>query len=660
MSISLSEFEITFNNRKVWRARVIKKIAEDHSIAMDAGLLALLLVLVPVIMGFLSLAARKISVQKVVVGVTAAAMIILSLALFWEMYSSGTTELAFDADEIDVSGLVVPAALLITVLDFALMLYFMYIGVRWKNAVVVAFAVLQLVPLAVLEYLEFGHAISPSIVIDYLSVIMALVISIVGSIIIVYSLKYMEADKRQARFHSIMILFLGAMNGAVFSNNILWLFFFWEVTTLCCFLLIGHERTKEANESALRALVYTLGGGVAFAFAIVLIWLQMDTLSLEEVLDSGGVAAWSIAPVALMALAAFTKSAQVPFQSWLLGAMVAPTPVSALLHSSTMVKLGVYLLLRISPAIAWETSLMWLVASVGAISFLATSILAVMQTNAKRVLAYSTIGNLGLIVMCVGINTSFAISAALVLLIFHAISKALLFMTVGVVKHEAHTLNIEDMENLRCRLPFVAGAMLIGIFTIMLPPFGMFAGKWLIVEAAGSGFPVVLILLAIGSAVTALYYAKWMGRVMSVGATCELPDAIRSKLSGIYKLTLGALVACAVALSLLVFQVVQYLVNPYVALVFGEAPLGDFDLIIPLIVMLFIFGGVVLLTVLLVRIRPEIVSTAYLGGENFDYTLAGAYYDKRVPDAGVTYIFNFAATVVIVAMMMIAILTGVL
>jgi len=627
---------------------------------MNAGLSALLLVLVPVIMGMASLAARRISLQRIVVGLMAAVMVFLSLALFWDMYSTGASRMTFEADEIEINVVIIPVALLITALDFALMLYFVYIGVRWRNAIVVAFAVLQIIPLSLIEYAEFGHTVSPSIVIDYLSVIMALVISIVGSIIIVYSLKYMESDDRQARFHSIMILFLGAMNGAVFSNNILWLFFFWEVTTLCCFLLIGHERTKEANESALRALIYTLGGGVAFAFAIVMIWLQMDTMSLQEVLDSGGTAAWAIAPVALMALAAFTKSAQVPFQSWLLGAMVAPTPVSALLHSSTMVKLGVYLLLRISPAIAWETSLMWLVASVGAISFLATSILAVMQTNAKRVLAYSTIGNLGLIVMCVGINTSFAISAALVLLIFHAVSKALLFMTVGVVKHEAHTLNIEDMENLRCRLPFVAGAMLIGIFTIMLPPFGMFAAKWLIVEAASAGFPVVLILLAIGSAVTALYYAKWMGRIMSVGATCELPDAVRSKLSGIYKLTLGALVACAVALSLLVFQTVQYLVNPYIALLFDEVPIGEFDVLLPLIVMLAIFGGVILLTMKLVKIRPEIVSSAYLCGENFDYSLAGAYFDKRVPDAGVTYIFNFAATVVVLAMLMVAFLTGVM
>ncbi|MDH4123301.1 MAG: proton-conducting transporter membrane subunit [Thermoplasmata archaeon] len=629
-------------------------------IAMNAGLLALLLVFLPVLMGLLSLAARKISVQKAVVGIMAITMVLLSLALFWEMYSTGADVLSFDADEILIAGVGIPISLLIAALDFALMAYFIFIGVQYRNTVVIIFGLLQLIPLGILEAMEFGHTVSPSIVIDYLAVIMALVISIVGSIIIVYALKYMDEDQRQARFFAVMTIFLGAMNGAVFSNNLLWLFFFWEVTTLCCFLLIRHERTKEANESALRALIYTLGGGVAFAFAIVLIFTQMETLSLEEVLVSGGIAAWAIAPVALMALAAFTKAAQVPFQSWLLGAMIAPTPVSALLHSSTMVKLGVYLLIRISPAIAWETSLMWLVASVGAISFLGTAILAVMQTNAKRVLAYSTIGNLGLIIMCVGINTSFAISAAIVLLIFHAVSKALLFMTVGVVKHEAQTLDIEEMENLRCKLPFVAGAMLIGIFTIMLPPFGMFAGKWLIVEAASSGFPIVILLLAIGSAVTALYYAKWMGRIMTVGATCDLPAAVKSKLSKIYKITLGALVACAIALSLLIFQVVQYLVNPYILSVFGETPLSDFEAVLPLIVMLVLFGGVVLLTMKFVKIRPDMVSTSYMGGENFEYKLAGAYYDKRVPDAGVTYIFNFVATIVVVAMLMVALLTEVI
>ena len=163
-----------------------------------------------------------------------------------------------------------------------------------------------------------------------------------------------------------------------------------------------------------------------------------------------------------MALAAFTKSAQFPFHSWLLGAMVAPTPVSALLHSSTMVNAGVYMTLRITPALR-GTQISWVVALIGAFTFMLTAILAVNQRVSKGILAYSTIGNLGLIILCAGINTPLSYAAALTLLLFHSLAKGLLFMCAGIVENRVHSRLIEDWEGLLGRLPFTTMVMLVGM-----------------------------------------------------------------------------------------------------------------------------------------------------------------------------------------------------
>ncbi len=180
----------------------------------------------------------------------------------------------------------------------------------------------------------------------------------------------------------------------------------------------------------------------------------------------------------LICFAGFTKAAQVPFQSWLLGAMVAPTPVSALLHSSTMVKAGVYVVLRMAPAYA-GSFVSDGVALCGAFTFLACAALAIGQSNGKKILAYSTISNLGLIIACAGINTPAATAAAIFLIIFHAVSKALLFLCVGTIEQRIGSRDIEDMRGLAARMPQTAWITITGILTMLLPPFGvLMASGW--------------------------------------------------------------------------------------------------------------------------------------------------------------------------------------
>ena len=587
------------------------------------------------------------------VAITSGIIMLVSVVLLLEVHASGSSR-------IDVSGSgFSQASWIITVLDFALMLFFIYTGFRLRSAYVFVFGLLQLIPLAILELFVAGKEVEPVFVVDYLAIVMALIVNIVGSIICIYGIKYMEHDSAQPRFFLFMLMFLGAMNGAIFANNLLWLFFFWEVTTLCSYFLIGHERTNEARTSATRALVYTLGGGVAFAFGIVLIDHYYGTLSLAAVLRGNVLGGIALMPFALMAIGAFTKSAQAPFQGWLLGAMVAPTPVSALLHSSTMVKLGVYLLIRMSPAIGSSTPLAWTVAAVGGLSFLGTSVLAMAEPNAKRVLAYSTVGNLGLITMCVGINTSLAISAAMILLLFHAVSKALLFMCVGVVKHETEDVSIDAMAGLRDRMPFVSLAFAVGVFTIMLPPFGMFASKWLISEAAIS-LPLLTFLLATGFAATVVYYTKWLGKILGAGSEASRPSPVTDRLSGVFKGTLGSLVAGAVLLSFLIGLVIRYLVNPYVTLTFGPSVGGGTTIFssfgqFPIVVLLFVIGSMFVLAVLLARPRKKDVSLPYTGGESYQFETGGFYLMTDLAKIRVSNMMNLVAVAVLAVLVLVPI-----
>jgi ech hydrogenase subunit A len=358
-------------------------------------------------------------------------------------------------------------------------------------------------------------------------------------------------------------MFLGIMNGLVFANNLFWLYFFWEATTLCSFELIGHEDTQESRDNALLALFLNSIGGLAMIAAIFFLVNTFGgvSASLFAVVNSGlaVVSTPFLLALSFLALGGFTKAALFPFQNWLLGAMVAPTPVSALLHSSTMVKAGVYLILRLAPAyngLALSTA----IAFFGGFTFVAASLLAVAEDNAKRVLAYSTVANLGLIVACCGINTPLAVNAAVLLIIFHAVCKALLFMGVGVIEHNVGSRNIENMEGLAARMPAMMLVMSIGVFGMFLPPFGVLFAKWAAMEASIRE-PLLIALMVAGSTLTALFWTKWLGRMLST-LPGEEKETKPASMSGYYVTSLGTLALGVVLLSLALPAVVSRLALP--------------------------------------------------------------------------------------------------
>jgi ech hydrogenase subunit A len=308
------------------------------------------------------------------------------------------------------------------------------------------------------------------------------------------------------------------MFGLVVSNDLPMMSVFWEITTLCSFLLIGYTRTEETVGYAFDALNMNLLGGLGFSVAMLLLAGQPVGMDLAK-LTAGPAGAALLPAIALLCLAGITKSAQMPFSRWLLGAMYAPSPTSALLHSSTMVKAGVFLLLRLSPAMAGSAVGM-LVAFVGLLTFLFASMVAVTERNTKKVLAYSTIGSLGLIVGCAGIGTPELVWVGVMIVIFHAVAKALLFLVVGTLENRLYTKDMENFDTLLSRMPRVSALALTGIAGMFIAPFGIVVAKWTAIRAflevpgfAGAAF---LIIMAFGSSFTIFYWGKLLIKILSM------------------------------------------------------------------------------------------------------------------------------------------------
>ncbi len=458
---------------------------------MDGLLLLSLTVLVPVLFGIISYLVPGYNLKKYSVILCA---LVLSVASLLVLYN-GPQNLTVESINM---GITLPVSTIIVALDFLLMLVFLYYGYKDRDYKILGLAVLQLV---LLSYLEFfaaaGEAAGATFVIDDLSIVMCLIVSLIGSLILIYSIGYMKGDKNVSSFFLIMMVFLGDMNALIFANDLTWLFFFWEGTTLCSFLLIRHYRDTPSIKASDRALWMNLLGGVAMVCGIILVEAMFGTRFLSDLLTAKATmpgwlsflpAAAIVLPFAFMAFGAFTKSALMPFNSWLTGAMVAPTPVSALLHSSTMVDAGVYMLIRIAPLIlVFEgAALSNVITIAGGFSFMFCALLAVSQTDTKRILAYSTISYLGLIAMCTGINTGLAITAAVALLVFHAVSKGLLFLCVGEITHITGSRDIDQMQGLIAKAPLVAIITVVGLISLMAPPFGIFVGKWLAFHSAST------------------------------------------------------------------------------------------------------------------------------------------------------------------------------
>jgi len=342
---------------------------------------------------------------------------------------------------------------------------------------------------------------------DGLGFLFALMILGIGLLIITYARFYLSKSDPMGNFYTYLLLFQGAMVGIVLSDNILLLLIFWELTSLSSFLLIGYwKHLPEGRQGARMALAVTGMGGLALIGGMLILGNIAGSYELSVILQQGEViraSEYYVPALLLILLGAFTKSAQFPFHFWLPHAMAAPTPVSAYLHSATMVKAGLFLMARLWPVLSGTPEWFWLVSGAGLITMVLGAVIALFKDDLKALLAFSTVSHLGLITMLLGLSTTYAATAAVFHIINHATFKAALFMTAGIVDHEAHTRNIRLLGGLRKLMPVTFTIGTIGALSMAgIPLFNGFLSKEMMLEAAygaGTWFAVLATLGAVFS-----------------------------------------------------------------------------------------------------------------------------------------------------------------
>lgn len=295
--------------------------------------------------------------------------------------------------------------------------------------------------------------------------VLAVLVTGIGFLVVLYARYYMSPADPVPRFFSFLLAFMGAMLSIVLSGNLIQLVFFWELTSLFSFLLIGYRhQSAQARDGARMALIITSTGGLCLFAGILMVGHVVGSYDLERVLAAGATIRSHplyLPILVLILLGAFTKSAQFPFHFWLPHAMSAPTPVSAYLHSATMVKAGVFLLVRLWPALGGTHEWLWLVASTGLITFILGAFIAVFQQDLKGLLAYSTISHLGLITLLIGLDTPLGQVAAIFHIMNHALFKASLFMAAGIIDHETGTRDIRRLSGLWRFMPITAALAMV-------------------------------------------------------------------------------------------------------------------------------------------------------------------------------------------------------
>jgi ech hydrogenase subunit A len=573
------------------------------------------LVTFPLVVAILLYFQKKDRAYAITIRIGAAIVIALTLVVFIQNYSSIYTANLHEIIWLKIVKLIV---------EVGLSSYIIYLGIRSRWYLLSCFSGVQLV---LTLWFEFAYAekvaSSTTIYMDKLSLLMLAIVGIIGSLIAIYAVGYMvdyhhhhpEVKDRRGMFFSVIFLFMSAMFGLVMFNDLSWLLFCWEITSFCSYLMIGYTKTEEATHNALLALVINVGGGLLFTIAIVILGVVFHLADIQGLLNLDYQSYMVMLPVFLLVVAGMTKSAQMPFSKWLLGAMVAPTPTSALLHSSTMVKAGVYLIIRLAPMLG-DNLAGELTVLVGGVTFLAAATLAITQRDAKRVLAYSTISNLGLIVACAGIGTAESLWAALMLIVFHAIAKSLLFLSVGSTEHQLGSRDIEAMDGLYKISTPLTFCLVIGIAGMFIAPFGMLISKWAAMKAFVDSHNIIIVMIvAFGSTLTLFFWTKWLGKLL---ANAHHTHYENYKMHGDEKFTLYSLAFMVIVVCLLHPLVSKYLAIPYIDSnlhIEFVSPINPMDstIIIFMLCLLFILPVVLIPLYQNSKIKP---SSIYMAGEN--------------------------------------------
>lgn len=612
-----------------------------------------LLFVVPVLISLLLLVIPK-SLAKPLVIATALLLSTVSVYLF--------------INSKDVYYFGVPAYVndIVAVADIVLLVFFGWIAIKRRSWIVGVMSLLQLGGLLyLLNTMPVDHSLQ--FMVDKLSLFMFLLINIISGIIAIYSLRYIDEEHcstfRKKYFLSTIFWFIAVMNLVVSSDNLEYFFLFFELTTLASFLLIGFMRDEISVKNSLTALWMNQIGGLAILAAIFFIHFnRLGTATFTNLLANVK-AEGILLPLALLSIAALIKGAQMPFSKWLLGAMVAPTPVSALLHSSTMVKIAPFIILRLSPALK-DTPVANVIIALTGFVFIAAAIGALSQDNFKRILAHSTIALLALMIMMAAVGTPVTIVASLILVLFHGISKSMLFLNAGILEKVFHLKQSSDMDRLGESGPFTALVITIGFMSLLLPPFGAFIGKWMSIESLGALATdkkilgaLIMVAVAGGGAVLSLLYFKVMGLLI---ARTGDDDKIHFEKTGPYYtittyLLLGLLLVTVIGLPLLLNNyftpVASQIAGTPVAMVTEgwNMYLGAVKLPLLPMIIAFLLLPVTIVAAMFVRFKNVDRAKEYMCGEKLNYSFSSFYFstDRATPYFIAAGTLFFAALIVV-------------
>ena len=356
---------------------------------------------------------------------------------------------------------------------------------------------------------------------DGLAIFMALLTTLVSAIIIFYSFGYMEHEENQNEYYFLMVMFIGAMQGLIYSTNLIYLYVFWEITAICCWRLIGFYRRDIDIIRADKAFLITVGGALLMLSGFIAIYVQTGTFDLMQ-LKGSGVDFWI---VLLILCGILSKSAILPFHSWLPDAGVAPSPVTALLHAAVLVKIGVYVFARLF-LLTFQLEAVWTVAipAIAAISALVAAGAAIVENDIKRILAYSTISQLSFILMGLSTGTMVGAFGGLLYILMHSLAKGGLFLCAGIIEHSTHTKDIREMSGLAKRLPITTVSFLFCMFSVMgVPPFGGFFSKYLVLSGSFQSHQILItVTFFLGSIMTIVYLVRLFSKVFL--GPCSHPD----------------------------------------------------------------------------------------------------------------------------------------
>ena len=474
----------------------------------------LLLLGLPLLFAILVLFARKQATYKFIMRSVAGLIIVLTVLCVFIHYS--------DVYYLDLSGFPM-LGYIVWGANSLIFLFIFSIGIKSQRPLISVFAVLQIGLIAWLQFFSGHDAVTIySIYIDKLTLIMILIVGVVGGLICLCSEGYMDVyherhpkmKDRRHRFFAVLLLSVSAMFGLVISNDLSFMLLFLQIISLCSFLLIGYK-SPNCGKTAFTAITVNVFGDLCFTVGIVVLAVFEYVLGFNSLflLDYGSPQVMTA--VLLIACAGLVKSAQFPFAKWLLDAVEPPSPVLAMLHAVTTVKAGVFLVIRLSPMLGNNAAGIS-VTFVGGFTFIIAAVMAGSQTDARKLLAFSSISIMGLVIACAGLGTPASLWTAIMLIILHAVAKSLLFLSFGSAEHQPGDRDVGHMRGMHGMSMRLAMFLIVGMAGMLIAPYVMLLSRWTAMQAfMDSGNILIIMIITFGSTVTLFYWTKWIGKLVA-------------------------------------------------------------------------------------------------------------------------------------------------